>query len=167
MNTKLLTRTALFAALTAVCSWLSIPMPWGVPINLATLAVFLAGAVLGAKWGTVSILVYVALGLVGIPVFSGFRGGLSVLAGPTGGYIIGYIGAALVVGLLTHRFHRKWVVPASMAAALAVCYAFGTAWFMVVTGNGLMASLSMCVLPYLVGDAIKIAIASVLLSRLR
>lgn len=91
----------LFAALTAVCSYISIPLGFTpVPVNLATLAVFLAGGLLGKKYGTVALAVYALIGAVGVPVFSEFRGGLSVLAGPTGGYIIGYIAAAFIVGLL-------------------------------------------------------------------
>lgn len=91
----------LFAALTAVCSYISIPLGFTpVPVNLATLAVFLAGGLLGKKYGTVALSVYVLLGAVGLPVFSEFRGGLGVIAGPTGGYIIGYIAAAFLVGLI-------------------------------------------------------------------
>ena len=99
----------LFAALTAICSWISIPLGFTpIPMNLATLAVFLAGGLLGPKYGPVSITVYALAGAVGIPVFAGFRGGFSVLAGPTGGYIIGYIAAAFVVGLLcSHAFNRR------------------------------------------------------------
>lgn len=91
----------LFAAVTAVCSWISIPLGFTpIPLNLGTLAVYLTGALLGKKYGPISLLVYTLAGAVGLPVFSGFRGGLSVLAGPTGGYIIGYIVAAFLIGLI-------------------------------------------------------------------
>lgn len=91
----------LFAALMAICSFISIPLGFTpVPVNLATLGVFLAGGLLGKKYGTLSLTVYVVLGAVGVPVFAGFRGGLSVLVGPTGGYIFGYIAAAFLIGLL-------------------------------------------------------------------
>ena len=108
-KTKYMSLCGLFAALTAICSWISIPLGFTpIPMNLATLAVFLAGGLLGPKYGAVSITVYALAGAVGIPVFAGFRGGFSVLAGPTGGYIIGYIAAAFVVGLLcSHAFNRR------------------------------------------------------------
>ena len=114
MNTKTYSRTSymalcgLFAALMAICSFISIPLGFTpVPVNLATLGVFLAGGLLGKKYGTVSIAVYVLLGAVGVPVFAGFKGGVGVLAGPTGGYIIGYIAAAFLVGLLVELLAPK------------------------------------------------------------
>ena len=100
-KTSYMALCGLFAALMAICSLISIPLGFTpVPVNLATLGVFLAGGLLGKKYGTISIAVYVLLGAVGVPVFAGFRGGLSVLVGPTGGYIIGYVAAAFLVGLL-------------------------------------------------------------------
>lgn len=105
----------LFAALMAVCSFICIPLGFTpVPVNLATLGVFLTGGLLGRKYGTISMTVYVLLGAVGLPIFSEFRGGLSVLVGPTGGYIIGYIAGAFLVGLLTDMMlgSRCLTVPA-------------------------------------------------------
>lgn len=162
MKTRQLCYTALFAALTAVCSQLVIPTPWMIPISMSTLAVFLSGALLGAKWGTLAQAVYLLLGLVGVPVFAGFRGGFQVLAGPTGGYLIGYLAAAALTGLLVSRVRARWMPPLAMAVGLAACYAFGTVWFMVLNQTALGAALGMCVLPYLPGDAVKIAVASVL-----
>lgn len=162
MKTRQLCYTALFAALTAVCSQLVIPTPWMIPISMSTLAVFLSGALLGAKWGTLAQAVYLLLGLAGVPVFAGFRGGFSVLAGPTGGYLIGYLAAAALTGLLVSRVRARWMPPLAMAVGLAACYAFGTVWFMVLNQTALGAALGMCVLPYLPGDAVKIAVASVL-----
>jgi biotin transport system substrate-specific component len=95
---------ALFAALTAICSQIMIPLPFTpVPINLAYLAVLVCGGALGPKKGAIAMTVYVLLGAIGVPVFHGLTGGLGVLAGPTGGYIIGYIPMALVMGLLAKR----------------------------------------------------------------
>ena len=100
-KTFMMALCGLFAAVTAICSWISIPLGFTpVPVNLGTLAVFLTGGLLGKKYGPISLIVYTLAGAVGLPVFSGFRGGLSVLAGPTGGYIIGYIVAALIIGLI-------------------------------------------------------------------
>lgn len=166
----------LFAALTAVCTYISIPLGFTpVPVNLATLAVFLAGGLLGRKYGTIALAVYALLGAVGVPVFSGFRGGLGVLVGPTGGYIIGYIAAAFLVGLLTEmlltdkrsRVAELAICAVSMIAGLAACYLLGTIWFMISTHTGAAAALVSCVIPFLPGDALKIAAASLLVQRLR
>lgn len=162
-----LVMAALFAALTAVCSQIQIPLPM-VPINLALFAVHLCGALLGAKWGALSITAYALLGVVGAPVFAGFSSGPAVLFGKTGGYILGYILCALLVGLLSRRigFNAKGLVIA-MVVGVAACYIFGTIWFMVITGMNLHLSLTYCVLPFLPGDAVKIALAAFLALRLR
>ena len=165
--TRNLVLAALFAALTAVCSQIQIPLPM-VPINLALFAVHLCGALLGAKWGALSMTAYTLLGVVGAPVFSGFSSGPAVLFGKTGGYILGYILCALLVGLLSRRigYTVKGLVIA-MAVGVAACYVFGTIWFMVITGMSLQLSLTYCVLPFLPGDAVKIALATLLALRLR
>lgn len=166
MKTRQLCYAALLAALTAVCSLLTIPTPWQVPISMSTLAVFLSGALLGAKWGTIAQAVYLLMGLVGVPVFSGMRGGFQVLAGPTGGYLIGYLAAAWLTGALLARRRTGFMLPAAMAAGLAACYAFGTAWYMVQGGVPLAPALGACVLPFLPGDALKIAAASLITDRI-
>lgn len=159
---------ALFAAICALLSQLSIPLPFTpIIINLATIAVFTAGGMLGAKRGAAAMLLYVALGAVGVPVFHGFQGGLGMLAGPTGGYLIGYIAGAFVVGLLVKTDCGFWRFCAAMLAGLAACYALGTAWFMLSTGTALGASLTMCVLPFMPGDLAKIALSAFLCQRLR
>ena len=175
-RTAQLTLCGLFAAIMAVCSIITIPLGFTpVPINLGTLGVFLAGGILGRKYGTVSIGVYVILGAVGIPIFAGFKGGLGVLAGPTGGYIIGYILAAFVVGLIVDFFLKDdlgvgkqyLICVIAMVAGLFVCYLLGTIWFIVSTGTGVWASLVACVFPFLPGDALKIVAATLLVRRLR
>lgn len=154
---------AVCAALMAVCSWISIPTV--VPFTLQTFAVFLAVGILGGKLGTLAVLVYILLGAVGVPVFAGFSGGLGVLVGPTGGYIIGFIFSALVMWLIEKLAGRKlWVLGLSMALGLIVCYAFGTAWFMVQYANNgnpisLATALGWCVIPFIIPDVIKIALA--------
>ena len=158
---------ALFAAMTAVLSQVAIPLPL-VPINMALLAVYLSGGVLGARLGTLSQVVYVCLGAVGLPVFSLFRGGIGILLGPTGGYIAGYIVAAVVVGFWVEHYGTGfWQLVLGMVIGLALCYALGTAWFMVVTHNTLTAALGTCVLPFLPGDAVKIALAAILIPKIR
>lgn len=158
-RTRSMTYCALFAALLAVCSQIAIPLP-AIPINLALFAVHLAGAVLGPIWGTASVGVYVTLGLLGVPVFAGFRSGAAALFGKTGGYILGYLLCALIVGLWTRRLGRSLPhLAISMVIGVAVCYAFGTAWFMMLSGMALPEALAACVLPFLPGDAVKIALA--------
>ena len=160
----------IFVALIAICSWISIPMT--IPFTLQTFAVCLATALLGTKRGTVTVLVYILLGLVGVPVFSGFKGGVSALMGPTGGYIIGFIFTAIIVGIITSKFGKGIPVLAiAMVLGILVCYAFGTIWFIYVYTNtkepvSVMTALSWCVIPYLIPDAVKIAIAVLLTKRL-
>ena len=175
-NTAYMALCGLFAALTVVCTYISIPLGFTpIPVNLATLAVFMAGGILGMKYGTISLIVYVLLGAVGLPVFSNFSGGPGVLAGPTGGYIAGYIAAAFIVGVLSDRIFRsslsgtkRTVLCAiAMTAGLIACYFLGTLWFMYITGTGLIASLASCIIPFLIGDALKIIAASILVTRLR
>lgn len=161
---------AVFAVLIAICSWISIPTV--VPFTLQTFAIFLSVGVLGGKRGTLAVLVYILLGLIGIPVFAGFSGGIGVLAGNTGGYIMGFLLSALVMWAMEKIFGRKlWVLALSMIIGLFVCYAFGTAWFMIVytrnTGAvGLVSVLGWCVFPFLIPDFIKIALAFILSKRL-
>ena len=166
-KTRSLILCALFAALTAVLSQIAIPIQ-PVPVNLATFSVFVAGGVLGAKRGAISQAVYVLLGVIGLPVFSSFSGGMGILFGPTGGYIVGYVAAAWLVGLLSARCHGKayWFA-LSMAGGLALCSLLGTAWYMVVAHTGLVESLLLCVVPFLPGDAAKIAVAALLVPVLR
>lgn len=160
-KTKNMVLCGLFAALLAACSQLVIPLPM-ISINLGLFAVYLAGAVLGARWGMASVLVFIVLGACGVPVFIGFQAGLAHLFGMTGGYILGYVLLAGIVGLWSRRVGNS--IPQlclAMALGTVVCYAFGTAWFMVLTGRGLMESLMACVLPFLPGDAVKIGLAAV------
>lgn len=158
---------ALFAALTAVCSQIQIPLPM-IPINLALFAVFLAGALLGPRFGSASMVVYLLLGAIGVPVFAGFGGGPGILLGKTGGYLLGYILAAGLTGFLSRKWGFSFLpLAAAMLLGAGVCYLFGTVWFMVVTGSSLWMSLLYCVFPFLPGDAVKIALASVLALKLK
>ena len=159
-----------FAVLIAICSWISIPTL--VPFTLQTFAVFLTVGLLGGKRGTMAVLVYVLLGSIGIPVFAGFTGGIGVILNNTGGYIIGFIFSALVMWLMESLLGRKlWVQGLSMILGIIVCYAFGTAWFMIVYTRdswavGLATVLSWCVIPFIIPDIVKIALALFLSNRL-
>lgn len=162
---------AVFAVLMAICSWISIPT--AIPFTLQTFAVFLAVTVLGGKRGTMSVLVFVLLGAVGVPVFAGFTGGLYVILGNTGGYIIGFVFAGLLMWLMERLFGRKmWVQAVSMLLGMVTYYVFGTIWFMIVymrtTGPvGLTAVLGWCVIPFVIPDLIKAALALFLGNTLR
>ena len=166
MRTVDMAYIAMFAVVMAVCAWISIPA--AVPFTLQTLGVFLAVGMLGGKRGTLAVLIYLLLGAVGMPVFAGFNGGLGYMLGSTGGYIVGFALSALTMWGFEAMLGRKtWVLAVSMVLGLAVCYAFGTAWFMVVyarnTGAiGLMTALGWCVIPYIVPDLVKIALALLL-----
>ncbi|WP_316607045.1 biotin transporter BioY [uncultured Ruminococcus sp.] len=158
--------TAMFAALIAVCSIISIPIG-EVPVTLQTFAICLTAAMLGWKRGTLAVFIYILLGAIGVPVFAGMSGGIGILAGPTGGYIIGFILTSLIVGFAADRWARKALPLAiSMVAGVLACYVTGTIWFMVVTGMGLVESLMLCVVPFLLFDAAKIALAVLLSNRL-
>lgn len=162
---------AVFTVLMAICSWISIPLT--VPVTLQTFGVFMAVNVLGGKRGTMAVLVYILLGAVGIPVFAGFTSGIGVILGSTGGYIVGFLVSALVMWLIEKYFGRKPVVQiVSMVLGLVVCYAFGTAWFMVVYARTagaveLMTVLGWCVIPFVIPDLVKIALAFVVSGRIR
>ena len=165
-KTLTLTYIALSAALIAICSWISIPTT--VPFTLQTFAVCLVAGLLGAKRGVLAVIVFICLGAVGFPVFANFSGGLGVIFGTTGGYIIGFIFTALIVGLATQKFgHKIPVLAISMVLGIAICYVFGTAWFMISTGTGLWSAMLLCVIPFLPGDALKIIVAAILVKKLR
>lgn len=160
MKTKDLIYTALFTAIICVLSPMIIPSGT-VPITLATFAIYTTAAIRGRK-GVLPVILYIAIGAIGVPVFSGFSAGIPKILGMTGGYIIGYIPCALIIGLMTEKTRRFWPYPVSMIIGTVVLYVIGTAWFMYITKNGLIPSLTMCVLPFLIGDAFKIAAASFL-----
>lgn len=167
-KTQSLIFCALFTALTAVCSQLLLPLPFTpVPVNLGMLAVFLAGGILRPREAFLSQLVWLLLGAVGVPVFTGLKGGLSVLAGPTGGYIVGYLLTALIVSwAVMKRGTSVKNLICSMLLGLFVCYIFGTSWYAFSTHTPFGTSLMLCVVPFLPGDALKIAAAIPLIKRL-
>lgn len=170
MKTKDMVCIAVFAVIIAICSWISIPAT--VPFTLQTFGVFLTVGVLGGRRGSLSVLIYLLLGAIGVPVFSGFSGGVGSILGSTGGYIIGFLFSALVMWLMEHFLGKKtWVLSLSMLLGLLVCYLFGTAWFMIVYANqsgavGLWTALGWCVFPFIIPDLLKIAVALVVCKRL-
>ena len=170
MKTRDITIVAVMAALLCVAGPLTVSIG-PIPLSLATFVVYMAGAVLGAKRGTLAVAVYLLLGLVGLPVFSGFTGGLQKLIGVTGGYLVGYLPCALITGLAVDPDSPEvgpcWRLPAFMALGTVVLYIIGTAWFMIQTKNSLAASMGMCVVPFLPGDAAKIVAATLIAKPVR
>ena len=160
-TTKQMVLAGLFAAMTAVCAWITIPVS-DIGITLQTMAVFLTLGLLGGKWGTFSIGVYLLLGAAGLPVFSGFRGGIGILLGVTGGYLWGFLFSGLVYWALS----RIGTLPAMVAGQL-VCYFCGSAWFSLYAGGGFRAAIAYCVVPYLVFDCVKLWLAHSLPRRLK
>ena len=165
MKTKDMTMTALMTALICVAGPLSISIG-PIPLSLATFAVYLAAAVLGSKRGTIAVALYLLIGAVGVPVFSGFSGGVQKLVGVTGGYLVGYLPCALIGGLAVKpgqtEPEKKWLLPLTLILGTLAVYVLGTAWFMIQSGSALGAALGLCVLPFLPGDAIKIVAAMLL-----
>lgn len=160
----------IFVAFIAVCSWISIPL--AVPITLQTMAVCITAGLLGTKKSVIAVIIYILLALIGVPVLSEFSSGVGVVFGITGGYIVGFIFTALIVGVMVKLLGKKvWVYALSMFLGIAVCYAFGTAWFVIYNNNSADAvtiggAISMCVLPFIIPDLVKIAVATLICKRL-
>lgn len=162
-----LTKCAMFAALLAICSWITVPSV--IPFTMQTFAVFTMCAVLGTKLSVITVMVYIVLGAIGLPVFSGFRGGVGVLIGATGGYIWGFLLTALACGILIDLQKKcgkksKIFTVLSMLVGLILCYASGTLWYYYVytSKNGsttIWAILCAAVFPYIIPDIIKILLA--------
>ena len=163
MKIRNMTRCAVFAAVIAVCAWLSIPLGEHA-VSLQTFAVLLTLGCLGGKAGCAAIGVYLLLGAVGIPVFTGFRGGFGMLLGPSGGYLWGFLLMGLVYWLLESRL-PVW---AAMVLAMMSCYLCATFWYgLLYTPNALGQAFLICVLPYLLPDSIKLFFALTLAKRLK
>ena len=169
ITTKQLTLLGVMTALTCILGPFAIPLPFSpVPISFTNLAVYITVYVLGMKFGTISFITYLLLGAVGLPVFSSFTGGLGKLAGPTGGYLIGYIFLALIAGFFIDHFSaRLHYAILGMVLGTLVCYLFGTTWLALQMNLDFPAALAAGVLPYLPGDLAKIIIASILGPKLR
>lgn len=154
--------TALFAAILCIVGPLSVPIG-PVPISLTNFIIYIAVYVLATKEATLSVIVYLLLGMVGLPVFSGFSGGMTKLAGPTGGYLIGFIFIALISGFVKKKCNCNLIITViAMIISTVITYAFGTVWFMYSMKMGLVESLGLCVFPFIPGDLLKIALATVL-----
>lgn len=157
----------LFAALMAVCAWIAFPLG-EISFTFQTFGVCLVAGLLGRKRGTMSVMIYILLGMVGLPVFTGFKSGIAAITGPTGGYIVGFIFTALIVGFAADKFGRKiWINVVSMIIGLAVMYVFGTLWFMFAFKVSFASAFATCVLPFLIPEVFKIALSAVFVNVLK
>lgn len=172
MKTKTLVLCAVCAALICVLAPLSVPVG-AIPVTLATFAVMLSGVLLGGRWGALSVTVYLLIGAVGVPVCAGYTPALPRLLGPTGGYLIGYIPLAFLCGAVYSRlgrgargFRPYAVMLSGLLLGNLALYAFGTAWFCILNRVGVLYALGVCVVPFLLGDALKIAAVMLLAPQL-
>ena len=159
--------TAIFAAAICIAAPFSVNIGSLVPISLATLAVYIVSGMLDTKNALAAVALYILLGAVGLPVFSNFSGGVQKLLGVTGGYIIGYLPLAFIVSFMIRRIDKKYVYPLSMILGTVVLYLIGTVWFIAETKTAVGAALMSCVVPFIPGDLVKIAAASVLCVNLK
>lgn len=162
MKIRNMTRCALMASTMTLCAWIAVPVG-SLAVSLQTMGLFLTLGLLGGRLGTVTVAVYLSLGAVGVPVFTGFQGGFGTLLGPTGGYLWGFFAAALVWWALEGRLPR----PVAMGLCLVMCYLCGTAWYAWMTATGAWAAVLVCVVPFVAGDVLKLMIAGLLTSGLR
>lgn len=159
---------SLFAALTAIGAFIKIPIPVSpVPITLQVFFVLLAGLVLGSRWAGTGMAVYIILGIIGFPVFSGGSSGIGVMLGPTGGYLIGFVPAAFVTGLIAETFGRSMPVKiGAMIAGLSIIYLLGIIQLSIVADLSIRESVVIGVLPFLIGDSIKLIAALIVSKRI-
>ena len=155
-TTRELCYIALFAAVIAISAWIAIPA--ALPFTFQTFTIFCAVRCLGTKCAMAAVMVYILLGAVGLPVFTGFVGGIGIFATANGGFILGFIPAVFISGMLIKK--AFFTVPA-MCIGLFVCYMFGGAWFCILNGSSFLAALSACVLPYIPFDIVKILLAAI------
>jgi len=162
---------AIMAVIICICSWITVPFT--VPFTMQTFAVFCSLLLLGGKEGTASIGIYLFMGLVGLPVFSGFQGGIGRLFGPTGGYIIGFLLSGIIYMFFEPAIKKKrgyrW---AALITGLVICYFVGTMWFVSVynsrgTAYNVLSALGLCVLPYIIPDLLKMVLAVYICDRVR
>ena len=160
--------SSLFAALISIGAYVALPLPGTpVPFVLQNLFIIVAAAVLGPRWGFLSVLIYLLFGILGMPVFSGGTGGIAKLLGPTGGYLVGYLPAALAIGFLADRGKRRF--PSLLLAGFAgmtIVYCFGITWMKLSLGMSWGRALASGLLPFLLGDLVKILLAAFLVPRI-
>lgn len=169
VSVKDMTVTALVTAVICIIAPFSVPIAISpIPVTLALFALFLAGIILGKKKGVVCTVIYLLLGMVGLPVFNGFCGGMQKLVGPTGGYLIGYLFLVFFTGWFVEKFpNRILMYFVGGVVGSIVCYAFGTIWFVLQYKVGVLEALTMCVFPYIPLDVLKLVAAVIVGSQVR
>ena len=165
-----LTLMGMMTAVMAVCAWITIPFT--IPFTMQTFGVFITLRLLGGRKGTAVIGLYILLGIAGVPVFSGFGAGIGVLAGPTGGYIVGFLLTGILYWVTARVRNSRKMDNLVLLAGHVLCYAFGTLWFSIVKENagspiGFLQGLSICVLPYIIPDLAKLALADLIARRVK
>jgi len=168
LQVRTMVQCGLFSALICICAWLSVPVG-NVVFTMQTFGVFLTLLLLGGKRGTVAVFVYLLLGAVGLPVFSGFRGGIGALLGPTGGYLLGFLVMSLCYWVLNAVFGEKPVTSAvGLCAGLLLCYSFGVCWLaFYLAEQSAGALLLQSVVPYLLPDCLKLMLAQLCARKLK
>lgn len=167
LTAREMTMGALFVAVLCALAQIAVPLPMGVPISLGLLGVYLCALLLPPKIGMTVIFVYLLLGLLGVPVYAGFKSGPAALFGRTGGYLIGYLPCGVIIALMNRRDRGFLWRCLSIFLGLLACYALGTLWFVRLTGFTLGKSLAACVLPFLPGDAVKMLAAAAMTPQLK
>lgn len=164
-----LTLIALMAAILCILSPIAIPLPFSiVPISCATFAVYLCAGVLGHKLGTISVIIYILLGMVGVPVFAGWSAGVGVVVGPSGGYVIGYLIISFCTGFFISKANGNiFFTVLGMIIGTIGCYGIGTVWLGMQLDLGVKEALLAGVIPFILGDIIKIIIATIIIKPLR
>lgn len=166
-SSKFITYTALLSAILCVVSPLTIPIG-AVPISFTTLAIFITASIVDYKISTLATLIYIFIGIIGLPVFSNFQGGVSVLFNGTGGFILGYTLCAFITSFMVKKSNgRKSVFVLAMVLSTLILYIIGTAWFIVIAKVDFISAIIVCVLPFILFDAIKIIVATLIFSPLR
>ncbi len=170
IDLKSAVRIALCSALISVCAWISVPT--AVPFTLQTFAVFTSVGILGTNRGCFAVLIYILMGSLGLPVFSGGRGGLGTVFGPTGGFLVGFLPMAFVSGKLwTTTKKRPCMLLVAMAVGLLVCYGCGILWYAFVYLKGgnaaVKTAIGQCVAPFIIPDILKMLLALIVVKRLK
>ena len=167
ITTQQMALVAIMTALTCILAPFSLPIG-PVPISLTNLVIYFSLYLLGWKLGTLSYVIYLLIGLVGVPVFSGFTAGPAKLFGPTGGYLIGFIPMAIIAGIVIDKYTEKWLLCLlARIVGTIVCYALGTAWLAYEAKMDMMAALWAGVIPFIPGDLVKMALAILIAPKIR
>lgn len=160
ITTKELILCSIFAAFISIFAQISVPLPFTtVPLTLQVFAIAMTGIILGSRCGFISVLIYLLLGGIGLPIFSNFSGGIAILVGPTGGYLLGFPLMAFIIGYFREKFNYSNTLIIGLLFGLLIDYTTGTLMFSAISGNTIYQSLVYCVIPFIFTDLLKLALA--------